>query len=283
MDVIETMNKLLCVLGLLFTSVLLAEPPERHGLLDTQLYLGAGERQPLVVGFGGSEGGNAWTSDRWQATREDFLEAGFAFLAVGYFGLPNASQQLDRISLDAIHQVIMTHSQKPPIDPDNIILIGGSKGGELVLNLASRYPEYKAVVALVPSHVSFPGLTFNMDHSSWSHLGEEVPFVKATPKIIGPRMTGDIHRVFTLMLEDVDDAHEAVIPVEQINGSVLLVSAQDDEVWPSTLMSDRVIHRLQKHDFQHPHAHWAIDGDHASVLDQFPKILAHLKDQFIFK
>nr|WP_255589945.1 acyl-CoA thioester hydrolase/BAAT C-terminal domain-containing protein [Marinicella sp. NBU2979] len=175
----------------------------------------------------------------------------------------------------------MAHSQNPQIDPHKLILIGGSKGGELVLNLASRYPDYQAVVALVPSHVSFPGLTFNMDHSSWTHQGKEVPFVKATPKIVGPRMTGDLHQVFTLMLEDVDDRHEALIPVEKINGSVLLISAQHDEVWPSTLMSEKVILRLQQKSFQHPHAHWPIDGDHASVLDQFPQIIAHLKAQFI--
>ncbi|MGB6153213.1 MAG: hypothetical protein WBG48_14610 [Pricia sp.] len=41
----------------------------------------------MVVGFGGSEGGNAWANDRWSATRERFLAEGYAFLSVGYFGM----------------------------------------------------------------------------------------------------------------------------------------------------------------------------------------------------
>ncbi|MFT5841470.1 MAG: cephalosporin-C deacetylase-like acetyl esterase, partial [Pseudohongiellaceae bacterium] len=36
------------------------------------------------------------------------------------------------------------------IDSDCIILIGGSKGAELSLALASYYPQIKAVIAIVP-------------------------------------------------------------------------------------------------------------------------------------
>ena len=38
--------------------------------VESVLYLGNGRCQPLIVGFGGSEGGNAWTSDYWKKTRE---------------------------------------------------------------------------------------------------------------------------------------------------------------------------------------------------------------------
>jgi len=33
---------------------------------ESVLYLGKGNNQPLIVGLGGSEGGNAWTSDYWK-------------------------------------------------------------------------------------------------------------------------------------------------------------------------------------------------------------------------
>ena len=41
--------------------------PENHGNVEAELFLGDGERQPLIVGFGGGEGGNAWASDFWKA------------------------------------------------------------------------------------------------------------------------------------------------------------------------------------------------------------------------
>jgi pimeloyl-ACP methyl ester carboxylesterase len=268
-------------LGLLACLMAQAELPEGYGQLDARFYPGEGLNQPLVVGFGGSEGGNAWASDHWQAVRDEFNQAGFAFLAVGYFGLPNTSRQLDRISLDAIHSLITETAQKPMVDAQKIIVMGGSKGAELVLNLASRYPDIRAVVALVPSHASFPGLTYDMKHSSWMHGDAEVPFIKANADIVVPRMTGDIHQVFTILIEGAGDDHQAVIAVENINGPVLLISAEADEIWPSTSMSERIMSRLQKHQFAHAHEHWAIAGDHASVLTQFPRILAYLSERFI--
>jgi predicted esterase len=269
------------LLGFMHLLTAQAAPPKGHGQLDTQLFLGVGDHQPLVVGFGGSEGGNAWATDHWKPVRDEFNAAGFAFLAVGYFGMPNASQQLDRISLDSIHEQIIKTAQHAQIDEQKIAVIGGSKGGELVLNLASRYPDIGAVEALVPAHVSFPGLTYDMKHASWMYQNQELPFVQATLDIVAPRMTGDIHQVFTILLEGVDEDHPAVIPVERINGHVILISAQNDEIWPSTRMSELVIKRLEKHRFDHHYDHWITPGDHASVLTQFPKVIDFLRQQFI--
>jgi hypothetical protein len=50
--------------------------PQNHGRVNTRLYLGEGENQPLIVGFGGSEGGNAWASDYWKPQRDHFLAQG---------------------------------------------------------------------------------------------------------------------------------------------------------------------------------------------------------------
>jgi len=38
--------------------------PPNHGKVRTELFLGSGEQQSLLVGLGGSDGGNAWASDR---------------------------------------------------------------------------------------------------------------------------------------------------------------------------------------------------------------------------
>ncbi len=74
---------------------------------ESILYLGTGKSQPLVVGLGGSEGGNAWTSDYWKKTRDRFIAKGYAFLAIGYFGCAETPAILDRIALDDVHLAIL--------------------------------------------------------------------------------------------------------------------------------------------------------------------------------
>ena len=44
--------------------------PPRHGQIDTQLFARDGAPRTLLVGLGGSEGGNAWASDVWAPQRE---------------------------------------------------------------------------------------------------------------------------------------------------------------------------------------------------------------------
>ena len=58
----------------------------------------------------------------------------------------------------------------------------------------------------------------------------------------------------------------ALIPVERINGPVLLISGTDDRVWPSSTMSDRVIARLRDRAFAFPYEHLRDEGAGHVVL-----------------
>ena len=251
-----------------------------HGKIQTELFLGDGENQPLIVGFGGGEGGNAWASDYWKETRDQFLEEGYAFLAIGYFGMKGTPQYLDRISLNAIYDSIIQISANPKIDGERIALIGGSKGGELALNLASRYDDIDAVVAIVTSHVSFPALTYMANTSSWTFDDEEVPFVPAPFEAVPAMLKHDLHRAFSIMLEDNDAEELAFIEVQNINGAILLVSATKDEFWPSTDMSGQIMERLKRNNFEHYYEHLPIEGSHSAPLDHFDEISSFLKQNF---
>lgn len=97
-----------------------------------------------MVAFGGGSGGNDWERRYLKPQRDSLLARGFALLAIGYFKTENSPGSLDRISLNAIADTIFNIAQRhPQIDTSRIILMGGSKGGELVLNLASRFPNSK--------------------------------------------------------------------------------------------------------------------------------------------
>jgi hypothetical protein len=50
------------------------------------------------------------------------------------------------------------------------------------------------------------------------------------------------------------------IPVEKISGSVLLISGQDDKMWPSAALSEIAIDRLTKHNHPYPFKHLSYRG-----------------------
>ncbi|MEO6227663.1 MAG: acyl-CoA thioester hydrolase/BAAT C-terminal domain-containing protein [Thermomonas sp.] len=254
--------------------------PARHGGVDVQLYARDGAPRPLLVGLGGSEGGNAWTRGMWKTQRERFLDQGYAMLAVGYFGTPHSPEHLDRISLDAIHDAILKAAKDPRVDGRCIGLIGGSRGGELALLLASHYPDINAVVAIVPGSAVFPALTNAMITPGFSLHDKQLPFVpvpwSATPNLL----VHDLRGAFDKMVANTAAMEAAAIPVERINGPVYFVSASQDEFWPSRDMSDAMMARLKRHDFQHPAEHLVVEGGHSEPLDEFPKMEAFLHENF---
>ncbi|MCO6164339.1 acyl-CoA thioester hydrolase/BAAT C-terminal domain-containing protein [Flavobacterium sp. NRK F7] len=258
-------------------------PPldKNHGKIRCTLYVGKSENQPLIVGFGGSEGGNPWESNYWKPTRDEFLKRGYAFLAVEYFGGKTTASNLDRISLNAIHDAIINAAKHAQIDASKIAIIGGSKGGELVLNLASLYSDIDAVVAIVASNVTFPALTVMNNTSSWTYNDTEVPFILPSYAIIPYLLKGDRLGAFQLMLLEEESVKKAVIPVEKMNASVLLLSATQDEEWPSMKMSELVVKRLRENNYKKYYNHIAISGGHTEPLKHFDIVFDFLDNHFI--
>jgi pimeloyl-ACP methyl ester carboxylesterase len=255
--------------------------PDNHGQVEAELFVGQGINQPLLVGLGGAEGGNAWASDFWAAQRDEFIAQGYAFLAIGYFGAANTPQELDRIALEGIHDAILEAASDPAVNSQCVALIGGSKGAEGALLLASEYPDIDAVVAMVPGSAVFAGLTMAMNTSSFSLHGEPLDFVpvpwSATPALI----KGDLRAAWVEMMKNEDAMETAAIKVENINGPIFFVSATRDEFWPSTEMSRAMEQRLEDLNFPYYVEHLAVEGDHASVLNHFDKIEIFLREQFL--
>jgi pimeloyl-ACP methyl ester carboxylesterase len=269
------------VIGIdLFLNFFILSMPRNHGHVEVRLFVGETEDQPLIVVFGGSEGGNVFASDQLKQARDKYLERGYAILAVGYFGTKTTPPSIDRISLNAIHDSITgIISQHPRIDKNKIALYGGSRGGELVLNLASRYQDYDAVIAIVPSNVTLPTRFGWGATSSWSFFDEEVPYLLSANTETGGEFFNELSR----MLEDEQAVSRAAIPVERINGPILLLSAKGDEVWPSTLMCNKMVERLKSKHFNYPVEHIAREGSHAAAAQNSEYIFDFLEKHFSSK
>jgi len=238
--------------------------PENHGHVDAKLFVGPGQNQPLIVGFGGSEGGNMFASDTLKPAVDGFLKEGYAFLAIGYFGAPGTPKELDRISVNAIHDAIADAAHKPGVNPDCIALVGGSKGAELALLLASHYPDIKAVSALAPGFAVFTAHTSTLSTPAFSLDGKPLPFVpvpeSAVKFLLPPNR--NLRLAWDEMVKDKVAVEKASIAVEKINGPILLVSAIRDEFWPSTPMSEQMVERLKKNHFPYKVEHVAMEGTH---------------------
>lgn len=251
---------------------------DNHGKIDTHLYLSDGAKQPLIVAFGGGSGGNDWERNYLKDKRDSLLAHGFAVLAIGYFKTENSPSSLDRISLNAIADTILSIARRTPqLDTARILLMGASKGGELVLNLASRYSCFKGVIALSTSHVSFPAITLSANTSSWMYNDKEVTYVPAPFKTIWSALKGDLLGAFSIMLEDTGAVTQAEIEVEKINGPILILSATEDEQWPAAKMSEQLVERLKRKNFAHRYEHTVVKGKHIEPLNHFDKVYGFLE------
>lgn len=195
--------------------------------------------------------------------------------------MPGTPEKLDRISLDAVHDAILVAAGNPQVDGRCIALIGGSRGVELALTLASRYPDIKAVVAIVPGSAVFVGDTPSMETSAFTWHDTPLPYVPVPWGAVPDLLQHHLRSAFDKMLANTAAVDAAAIPVERINGPVYLMSATRDELWPSTEMSNAMMQRLDAHHFAFTHTHDVFDGGHAAPLAHFDRIHAFLASNIL--
>lgn len=247
---------------------------------ESVLYLGKGKDQLLIVGLGGSEGGNAWTSNYWKETRDQFIEKGYAFLAVGYFGAKGTPKTLDRIAIEDVYHAIKIATKNKNINKKKIAVIGGSRGGDLALLLGSYYKDINCVVSIVGSNAVFPGHTDHFTTSCWIYENKELQFVPVNEEAVPFLMKNDLRGTFEAMLKDTIAVAKAAIKVENIQGAVFFLSATKDEICPSTPMAEAMMTRLENDNFKYPYEHTSIEGGHAEPLKHFDLIFKFLEINF---
>ena len=200
-------------------------------------------RRPAVLMLGGSNGG--FPADSYA---KDLAAAGFPVLTQAYFkGFMGANipaplpQGLEEIPLETFFRAIDWLKARPEVNPRRIVLMGESRGGELVLQLASLRRDVAGVVAYVPSHVRWGAVGPN-DKAAWTLAGRPLPYLRDRYQPNRPMTQGFLDA----LNGDPAAVAAAAIPVERIRGRVLLVSTTSDGIWPSALMAQKAAERIQR-------------------------------------
>ena len=137
---------------------------------------------------------------------------------------------------------------RPDVDGEKIGVLGGSIGGEVALTVAAHDAALKVVVAAMPSSVVWPGIvhTDGEPPSTFTLDGRPLPYLPYA----GPFTT--VYNLYAKGLLALAQHPDAIIPVEQINGPVMLVCGKADTLWPSCPMAEQVAARLKVKHFGHP-------------------------------
>jgi dienelactone hydrolase len=161
------------------------------------LYMPAGLGPfPAVIVLHGSEGGTTYTAPMALS----FARDGFAALALCYFGCPGRPDALKDIQVEGVTDAVDYLRGRADVRPNAVALVGLSRGAELALIVGALDPNVRAVISVMGSPFVNPGQTSAGLVNAWLYRGQHLSF--------------------------------ATIPVEQINGPVLLIQGQLDRVWP---------------------------------------------------
>jgi bile acid acyltransferase/acyl-CoA thioester hydrolase-like protein/acyl-CoA thioester hydrolase/bile acid acetyltransferase-like protein len=205
---------------------------------------------PGVLVIGGSDGGPG-------APGVAMLLAshGFAAVSLAYFGVAGLPPTLENVPMEYFQKALQWIRRQPDIDPRSVAIYSESRGTEAALFTAANDPAVSAVVARSPSFTLWGGVTAGHlpGKAAWTLQGKPLPYIANTlyPDFVltylWDKATGTPVRQTPLFLEDLAHAtgpDKIAIPVEQIHGAVMLLAGADDQIWPSTMMAERIMARL---------------------------------------
>jgi dienelactone hydrolase len=183
----------------------------RDGLVGAFYAPASGPRRGAVLAIGGSGGGlDAIDVAALLASH------GHPALALGYFGLPGLPSELRRIPLEYFARGLRWLARQPSVDPKHMTMLGVSRGAEAALLSGIDFPKLvHAVIALVPEPEV--GLALDNRAPAWTYRGRP----------LGPQP----------------------IAAERVRGPILMASAGEDAMAPSSFATRRLEARLTAHRF----------------------------------
>ncbi|MEG1460576.1 MAG: acyl-CoA thioester hydrolase/BAAT C-terminal domain-containing protein, partial [Oscillospiraceae bacterium] len=189
---------------------------------------------------------------------EYFADLGVTGLALAYWNAEGLPKQMSELPLESVENAAKYLKNR---GFSKIGVCGISKGGELALLSASMFPEINGVIALSPNYaacVGFKGMR-ETKHSTWVYGGKEIPYTKVHVSIakalVKTLAAGEMTTNFIYEQALKQPNPESIIPVENINGPIMLVSADYDSMWPSKFSCEKIMERLREKHFGFAYEH----------------------------
>ncbi len=192
---------------------------------------------------------------------------GFAVLALAYFRYAHLPMELVDIPLEYFEKALAWLGSRTDIRPDTLGVVGFSRGGELALILGAMFPAIRRVVAFVPSDRANPGFRRSGPHLTWEMASPYDSSFWANPLRSENAWNTFLPRAWLWRGQPLA---YTTIPVERIQGPVLLISGKADMVWPSSEMCERIVKRLEEHKHPYPFKH--LSYAHAGHFISFPYV-----------
>ena len=218
------------------------------------------KRLPAIIFLGGSGG-------QFRQERSSLLASeGFAVLNLKYFrhvGLPEGITEIPLEYVARAHQWLKNQAE---IDTTRIGIMGRSMGSQLALLYAAHYDGLQYVVAEAPSNVVWFG--WEDGKSSFTYKGKGFPYAEYSEEdseIIEREMKEKGIQYhdgpkFESAFNNGEMIDQSAIAVENIQAPILFISGKDDKVWPSSMMSEMMMKRLEQKQFQYDYAHYSYDN-----------------------
>jgi dienelactone hydrolase len=179
-----------------------------EGFAGTYYTLPAGPPAPAVLALGGSAGGHGGGGAAL------FASHGYPTLSLGYFKEPGLPQELRRIPLEYFATALRWLASQPGVDPQRLVVLGVSRGGEAALLVGVHFPDLVHGVIECTGSAYVNGSVPEGD-AAWTLGGQPVPY--------GP------------------------IPVERIAGPVLAFFGGKDGVGNPTPSERELVTRAREH------------------------------------
>lgn len=263
-------------------------------------------RGKALVLFGGSDGYFSLSC----LIGEKFAERGMTVLSLAYWNQPGLPDAFEKVPIEPVEKASKWLKEN---GYEKVGLWGISKGAELALIAGSLFTDLiSCVVAVCPINLCCQGIDKAKKEkllacSSWSYRGRELPYAElqySKGTMLKEMLKYREIRMRSFYENAVENASEAVlIPVENIHGPVLLLSAEHDSMWPAREAAQAMMDRLEKHGFPYAYKHYSYEyGSHflipyrlksvkmfaierkypdkcmESNMDSFEKTLAFLKE-----
>ena len=218
-------------------------------------------KHPAILLLAGNAGGIAS-----QLAKAQLLAShGYAVLLQAYFRYPGLSAELYEVPLETFAEgVRWLREQTSVVDAMRIAALAPSKGAEGILAAASYIEELdlRAIVAVSPSNVVWQGIGRGKpeDKSSWSLHGKALPYVAyrsrgmlpqvvaakvvrklKLEKVLFPLTRTTLSSVYSAVKQHSREVKNATLPVNNIKAPLLLIAGDDDKLWPSKYMANKLL------------------------------------------